>query len=67
MMKLKKKLDPAQRLPRQAGRYAAIVGHFIAAKNSRQVARAMHAHFMRLSKYHTMLLKLPATDEKPEE
>src|SRR5690606_29918455 len=38
---IKEKLDPALRLPRQAGRYAELVEHFIAVKNSSQVARAM--------------------------
>jgi hypothetical protein len=61
------KLDPAQRLPRQAGRYAEIVGHFIAVKNSDHVARAMHAHFRRLSKYHAALLKLPTKHDEAEE
>ena len=50
------KRDPVQRLPRQAGHYAQIVGHFLAVKNSKQIARAMSAHFQRLAKYHQMLL-----------
>lgn len=61
------KRDPAQRLPRQAGRYAEIVGHFLAVKNSDHVARAMHAHFRRLSKYHAELLKLPTRHDESEE
>jgi hypothetical protein len=48
--------DPAQRLPRQAGDYAQIVGHFLAVKDSKQIARAMRAHFQRLAKYHQKLL-----------
>ncbi|MTE02124.1 GIY-YIG nuclease family protein [Paracoccus sp. YIM 132242] len=52
------KLDPAQRLPRQANHYTQIVGHFLAVKNSPQIARAMNAHFERLSKYHGQLLGL---------
>lgn len=52
------------RLPRQAGHYAQIVGHFLAVKNSTQVARAMDAHFQRLSKYHTVMLGLDS-DEEP--
>jgi hypothetical protein len=48
--------DPSQRLPRQAEHYAQIVGHFLAVKNSPQIARAMNAHFQRLQKYHTTLL-----------
>lgn len=48
--------DPSQRLPRQAEHYAQIVGHFLAVKNSPQVARAMNAHFQRLQKYHATLL-----------
>lgn len=47
---------PEQRLPRQAGHYAQIVGHFLAVKNSVQIARAMTAHFERLKKYHARLL-----------
>ncbi len=50
------KRDPVQRLPRQAGHYAQIVGHFLAVKDSKQIARAMGAHFQRLAKYHQMLL-----------
>jgi hypothetical protein len=48
--------DPAQRLPRQAEHYAQIVGHFLAVKDSKQIARAMRAHFQRLAKYHQTLL-----------
>lgn len=51
------------RLPRQAGHYAQIVGHFLAVKNSNQIARAMDAHFERLSKYHAMMLKLGSEEE----
>lgn len=48
--------QPEQRLPRQASHYAQIVGHFVAVKNSSQVARAMNAHFERLKRYHQLLL-----------
>ena len=48
--------QPEQRLPRQANHYAQIVGHFLAVKNSSEVARAMDSHFIRLAKYHSMLL-----------
>ena len=48
---------PEQRLPRQANHYAQIVGHFLAVKNSTQIAGAMDAHFQRLSKYHSLLIK----------
>lgn len=44
------------RLPRQAMHYAQLVAHFVAVKNSDQIARAMDAHFERLSKYHAMML-----------
>jgi GIY-YIG catalytic domain len=47
---------PEQRLPRQAAHYAQIVGHFLAVKNSTQIARAMNAHFERLTSYHALLL-----------
>lgn len=57
------KKDPAQRLPRQADHYAQIVGHFLAVKNSNQIARAMHAHFERLSRYHAMMLDLGSDED----
>ena len=50
------KLDPALRLPRQAEHYSQIVGHFLAVKNSREIAGAMDAHFERLRRYHRELL-----------
>jgi len=53
---IKEKLSPEQRLPRQADHYAQIVGHYLAIKNSKQIARAMNAHFERLTKYHLALL-----------
>ncbi len=52
------KRDPALRLPRQAEHYSQIVGHFLAVKNSREIAGAMQAHFQRLQKYHGELLGL---------
>ena len=52
------KRDPVQRLPRQAGHYAQIVGHFLEVKESKQIARAISAHFQRLAKYHQMLLRI---------
>jgi hypothetical protein len=57
--------DAALRLPRQADHYAQIVGHFLAVKNSNQIARAMHAHFERLSRYHAKMLDL-GSDEDSE-
>jgi hypothetical protein len=56
------KRDPTQRLPRQAAHYAQIVGHFLAVKDSEQIARAMRAHFQRLAKYHQVLLGLAEPD-----
>lgn len=50
------RLDPVQRLPRQAAHYAQAVGHFLAVKNSSQIARALNAHFLRLKRYHGLLL-----------
>lgn len=50
------RLDPAQRLPKQARHYAQIVEHFLEVKNSPQIARAMVAHFERLQRYHGELL-----------
>jgi hypothetical protein len=64
---IKEKRDPALRLPRQAGRYAELVEHFIAVKNSSQVARAMQAHFARLARYHAMLLGRATEDSESEE
>lgn len=55
------KRDPALRLPRQAEHYSQIVGHFLAVKNSKEIAGAIQAHFTRLRKYHGELLSL-ATD-----
>lgn len=57
------KLDPALRLPRQAEQYSQIVGHFLAVKNSREIAMAMQAHFARLQRYHRRLLGLAETIE----
>ncbi len=52
------KKDPALRLPRQAEHYSQIVGHFLAVKNSKEIAGAIQAHFERLQKYHRSLLGL---------
>ena len=52
------KKDPALRLPRQAEHYSQIVGHFLAVKNSKEIAGAIQAHFERLQKYHRQLLSL---------
>lgn len=63
------KRDPALRLPRQADHYSQIVGHFLAVKNSPEIAAAIQAHFQRLSKYHRELLRKATKIEgdKPEE
>jgi len=63
------KRDPALRLPRQAEHYSQIVGHFLAVKNSREIALAIQAHFDRLQKYHRRLLGLAAEveDDNAEE
>lgn len=60
---IKEKKNIELRLPRQAGHYAQIVGHFLAVKNSTQIARAMDAHFERLSKYHDVMLGLGSDEE----
>ena len=60
---IKDRRNPVQRLPRQANHYAQIVSHFLSVKNSDEVARAMDAHFMRLKKYHKVMMKL-AVHEK---
>lgn len=62
---IRERKDAVQRLPRQAGHYAQIVDHFLAVKNSPQIARAMDAHFGRLHKYHKTLLGL--AEEQPDE
>jgi hypothetical protein len=61
------KRDPTQRLPRQAAHYAQIVGHFLVVKDSEQIARAMRAHFQRLTKYHQVLLGLAEADPSDED
>ncbi len=59
------KKEAALRLPRQAEHYSQIVGHFLAVKNSKEIARAIQAHFVRLEKYHRRLLNL--ADDAAEE
>jgi hypothetical protein len=64
------KRDPVQRLPRQAAHYAQIVGHFLEVKKSKQIARAMAAHFQRLARYHQTLLGIAessATEDENED
>jgi GIY-YIG catalytic domain len=55
---LAEKRQPALRLPRQAAHYSQIIGHFLAVKNSKEIARAMQAHFERLTRYQRELLGL---------
>jgi GIY-YIG catalytic domain len=52
------KKDPALRLPRQAEHCSQIVGHFLAVKDSREIAGAIQANFEQLQKYHQQLLGL---------
>ena len=60
--------EAVQRLPRQANHYAAIVGHFLEAKQSKQIANAMRAHFQRLQRYHQTLLGIAdAAEDEPTE
>lgn len=61
-LEIAEKRDPVQRLPRQAGHYAQIVGHFLAVKESKQIARAISAHFQRLARYHETLLRIAAAE-----
>lgn len=61
------KRDPVQRLPRQAAHYAQIVGHFLEVKESKEIAKAMAAHFQRLARYHKTLLGIGATAESDED
>jgi len=55
---IEEKRDPALRLPRQAEHYSQLVGHFLAVKNSKDIAVSIQAHFGRLQKYHRQLLGL---------
>jgi hypothetical protein len=66
---IEEKRDPALRLPRQAEQYSQIVSHFLAVKNSPEIAVAIQAHFQRLQKYHRELLNLaePIEGDKGEE
>jgi hypothetical protein len=57
-VEIAEKRDPSLRLPRQAEHYSQIVSHFLAVKNSREIAGAIQAHFERLQKYHRQLLGL---------
>jgi len=57
-VEIAEKLDPALRLPRQAEHYSQIVGHFLAVKNSREIALSIDAHFARLAAYHRRLLDI---------
>jgi hypothetical protein len=61
--------ESAQRLPRQASHYAQIVGHFLEVKQSKQIGKAMAAHFQRLSRYHGELLGIAksADDEATDD
>lgn len=52
------RLELELRLPRQAKQYADIIGHFLAVKNSKEIRRAMDAHFERLTRYHAIMLGL---------
>lgn len=63
---ISEKLDPALRLPRQAEHYSQIVGHFLAVKNSKEIAGAIQAHFNRLHTYHKELLGLAVDIEGDE-
>ena len=58
------KREPALRLPRQSEHYSQIIGHFLAVKNSKEIARAMQAHFERLAKYQNQLLGLSDPEVK---
>ena len=44
------------RSPIEIEHYSQIVGHFLAVKNSKEIAGAIEAHFQRLQKYHRALL-----------
>ena len=61
------KRNPDLRLPRQAEHYSQIVGHFLAVKNSPEIALAIRAHFQRLEKYHRQLLGIQTEDVEDDE
>jgi hypothetical protein len=60
---IQEKRDPSLRLPRQAEHYSQIVAHFLAVKQSKEIAGAMEAHFQRLKTYHRRLLGLAVADD----
>lgn len=53
---IKARLDPALRLPRQIEHYGQAVSHYLAVKDSAEIARSMEAHFERLARYHAAML-----------
>ena len=55
--------QPAHRLPRQANHYAELVAHFLEVKQSKQIGKAMEAHFQRLNRYHAELLGIARSAE----
>jgi hypothetical protein len=57
------RLEAVNRLPRQANHYAEIVGHFLEVKQSKQIGKAMAAHFQRLARYHRTLLGIASSSE----
>jgi hypothetical protein len=61
-VEIEEKLDPVQRLPRQAAHYTQLVDHFLNVKNSDEILRAIDAHFDRLQRYHKTLVKLQANN-----
>jgi hypothetical protein len=60
---ISEKRDPVLRLPRQAEHFSQIVGHFLAVKRSKEIQRAIQAHFDRLATYHDQLQNLSASAE----
>lgn len=58
--------EEVHRLPRQATHYAAIVGHFLEVKQSKQIGKAMAAHFQRLERYHKKLLGIASSAENEQ-
>lgn len=62
---IEERKDPQLRLVRQAKHYADIIGHFLTVKNSPEIARAMGAHFARLTRYHQSLLDLSENPSQP--
>lgn len=55
--------NPILRLPRQVEHYGQLLSHYLAVKDSVEMARSMRAHFERLTKYHLSLMARAGPEE----